>query len=181
MDTPADPDCYWVEPGRLLAGFYPDSDATETAREKLRGLLDCGIRAFVDLTEPHEPLEDYEALLHEEAAALGLTVTYARLPIPDMAVPAPDGMRAILYALARALDGGTPVYVHCWGGIGRTGTVVGCWLAERRPAGPGPDALEELTALRSACRKRRLSSPETSRQADFVRAWPVPSHSGNPA
>lgn len=31
------------------------------------------------------------------------------------------------------------VYLHCWGGIGRTGTIVGCWLA--RNGFPGKAAL----------------------------------------
>ena len=34
----------------------------------------------------------------------------------------------ILDAIDKALEDGKNVYVHCWGGIGRDGTVVGCWL-----------------------------------------------------
>ena len=37
-------------------------------------------------------------------------------------------MLAVLDAIDIALCEGHGVYIHCWGGVGRTGTVVGCWL-----------------------------------------------------
>ena len=42
-------------------------------------------------------------------------------------------------------DGGT-VYVHCWGGVGRTGTVVGCLLV--RHGLDGGDAIARIAELR---------------------------------
>jgi len=50
------PRSYWVEPGKLLAGCYPDED-DEESRRKLRGLVDCGIRQVVALMETDE--KDY--------------------------------------------------------------------------------------------------------------------------
>ena len=47
-------DCYWVEPGRLMAGEYPGDWTERSARRKLRALLDAGVRTFVDLTEQGE-------------------------------------------------------------------------------------------------------------------------------
>ncbi|WP_188406321.1 protein-tyrosine phosphatase family protein [Psychroflexus salis] len=29
---------------------------------------------------------------------------------------------------------GKKVYVHCWGGVGKTGTVIGCFLLEQQMA-----------------------------------------------
>ena len=37
MALPREPDCYWVEPDRLLAGEYPGSSVESTARAKLSG------------------------------------------------------------------------------------------------------------------------------------------------
>jgi len=167
---PADPDCYWVEPDRLLAGEYPGAFVESTARARLRALLDCGIRTFVDLTQPREPLVPYESLLISEAEARALTVSYHRHPILDADIPSEAGMREILARIRASIERGDPVYVHCWGGIGRTGTVVGCWLVETGRA--GDDVFEAIKALRAGTMKRRTQSPETSDQADFILDWP---------
>jgi protein-tyrosine phosphatase len=47
-----------------------------------------------------------------------------RIPVRDVDIPSPDTMRSILDAIDSAIDRCQPVYVHCWGGRGRTGTVV---------------------------------------------------------
>ena len=97
------PNCYWVEPGRLLAGEYPGAHDTPGARRKLGALLDAGLTYFLDLTDPADPLLPYAPLLFEEAGARGLSATYTRLSIPDMGVPAaPAQMRHILEALDQA-------------------------------------------------------------------------------
>lgn len=166
--TPRDPDCYWVQDGQLLAGEYPGDREEVTARQKLGDLLDAGIRTFVDLTESHE-LTPYSDWLASEAAARGVAVRYQRFPIEDLNVPTVPHMREILTEITRVLDAGTPVYVHCWGGIGRTGTVVGCWLVERGHT--GPSALEALDRLRLRSEKKRRPSPEMPDQLEFVRTW----------
>ena len=61
--------------------------------------------------------------------------------------------------------------MHCYGGIGRTGTVVGCWLIEQGAAGDDPIAT--IAELRANIRFRR-PSPETREQIAFVRDWPAP-------
>ena len=59
------------------------------------------------------------------------------------------------------------VYVHCWGGIGRTGTVVGCLLVDD---GLSADAaLARLDELRSVTRKRRMPAPQTREQIEIIR------------
>jgi protein tyrosine phosphatase len=59
--------------------------------------------------------------------------------------------------------------VHCWGGVGRTGTVVGCWLVRHGLA--GGDALARVEALRATTPKANRPSPETDTQRDLVRGW----------
>jgi protein-tyrosine phosphatase len=140
-----------------------------TARAKLGALLECGIRTFVDLTHPRE-LEPYESLLISEAEARALTVSYHRHPIRDADIPSEAGMREILATIRSSVERGDPVYVHCWGGIGRTGTVVGCWLVEAGRS--GDDVFEAIKTLRARTMKRRTQSPETSDQADFILEWP---------
>jgi protein-tyrosine phosphatase len=63
-------------------------------------------------------------------------------------------------------------YVHCWGGAGRTGTVVGCWLVRR---GFGGDAaLARIGALRADSPALWLDSPQTDEQRTMVRTWAEP-------
>ena len=163
-------DSYWVEEGRFLAGPYPGDPDPARERENLGAFLDFGVRRFVDLTEPgeHPP---YAPILGRIASQRTVDVDHVRLAIPDKSVPTRGQMRGILDVIDADLDEGQSVYLHCRGGAGRTGTVVGCFLIER---GLEPsDALAQIAADRSeiGSRRRRWSSPETARQRSFVLAW----------
>jgi protein-tyrosine phosphatase len=168
MEPPRDLDCYWVEQGNLLAGEYPGGMAQREARRRLRALLAAGVRTFVDLTEDGE-LIPYDTWLELEARTAGLDVAYHRFPVTDLDVPTAAGMRAILDCIDAAIGAGAPVYVHCWGGIGRTGTVVCCWLVERGRT--CEQALVDIALLREGIEKRLIRSPEMEVQRQFVKAW----------
>lgn len=171
-DIPPIPNSYWVEPGRLLAGEYPRPSANITARQKLRRLLEAGVTFIINLTEAGEsPLKPYEQVLQEEAAAAGRSVQTHRAPIRDFGTPAPEEMAHILDQIDAALAAGHTVYVHCHGGIGRTGTVVGCHLVRRGLE--GPDALRELARLRQAASTSDRPSPETEAQRQMILTWPA--------
>src|ERR1700704_2776764 len=58
-----------------------------------------------------------------------------RMPIDDMDVLSRDEMVSILDVIDAEHAIGNAVYVHCWGGHGRTGTVVGCWIQRQGIAG----------------------------------------------
>jgi protein tyrosine/serine phosphatase len=63
------------------------------------------------------------------------------------------------------------VYVHCVGGIGRTGTVVGCWLIRH---GMQPEqAFRHLAQLYKTSGQSLYNphSPETEEQARFILDW----------
>jgi ADP-ribosylglycohydrolase len=141
------------------------------ATERLQRLLEAGVTYFLDLTEAGE-LTPYAELLPSEPRPSGRAVLYARKPIPDHAVPAdPEMMVEILAYLDRALDSGHCVYLHCRAGVGRTGTVLGCYLVHR---GRTPDAaLQHLNELWQANERSLFwpSTPETEEQVDYVRNW----------
>ena len=78
-------------------------------------------------------------------------------------------MARILDDVDRVLDDGATVYVHCWGGLGRTGTVVGCWLV--RHGLDGGDPLGRIGELRRELPGGSLASPQTAAQRGMVTAW----------
>ncbi len=168
---------YWVVPGLLLAGEYPYAYDEAEGRERLRALLDAGIRLFVDLTEERESgrtgmLEPYEVPLGEEASARGLLVRKVRHPVRDMGVPPDDGLARIVGELEGAVERGEPAYVHCWGGIGRTGTAVAAFLA-RLHGVSGDEALALLDDLWQDVPKSAHfpESPQTEEQRRAVRSF----------
>ena len=159
---------YWLLPGRIVAGEYPRNPDEASSRAKLKAILEVGVTQFIDLTEPHE-LEPYAELMQSEAAARGLAAKHERHPIRDLRVPHVATMRTILDAIVANRTGVT--YVHCWGGVGRTGTVAGCLLVEA-----GFTAEEAIAILAGkwmvmAKRNRHPRSPETVEQLEFIRAW----------
>ncbi|GAB4497730.1 MAG: hypothetical protein OHK003_07350 [Anaerolineales bacterium] len=161
---------YWVEEGLFLAGEYPGGYNPEQTRRRVDAFLESGIRTFVDLTHPHE-LVPYEPILKEQAHIYDCEVSYQRFSIRDHSIPSAQTMTLILDIIDMEIQNGSPVYVHCWGGVGRTGTVVGCYLVRH---GMLPKkALERVDQLYKT-RPRDyflVRSPETEEQADFVRRW----------
>jgi protein-tyrosine phosphatase len=153
---------YWVRPGQFLAGPYPGGWDETRARERLRALLAAGVDLFVDLTESGER-DSYEPLLNDEAAKMSRRVEHIRLSIPDMDIPPAGDMVQILDTIDRAMLDNKTVYVHCMGGIGRTGTVVGCFLVRHGMSGEA--ALAEIARLLHA------GSPETPEQRAMILKW----------
>ncbi len=162
--------CYWVLPARFLAGEYPAHLDRPQAAERLDALLKAGINSFFDLTESRE-LEPYLPLLKQRAWLCGRTVHYQRFPIEDFGVPTANHMRAVLAAIDSELGAGRDIYVHCWGGVGRTGMAVGCYLAAHGQSGDA--AIEQIRAWRQSLPLFEFHprSPETAEQRDFVRNW----------
>jgi hypothetical protein len=60
------------------------------------------------------------------------------------------------------------VLVHCWGGKGRTGTVVGCWLIDEEHVG-FPEVLDRMQELLKGTRKAHHRVPDTDEQAAVLR------------
>ena len=174
---------YWVSYPHFLAGAYPGVPDEEGTRRRIAALVAAGVRTVVNLMEPDErdwqgrPFTRYDQMLVAEAARLGATARFVRIPIRDMGIPTHDTMRDILDTIDASIESGEPVYVHCWGGYGRTGTVVGCWLA-RHGVAVGDDALDRVTALRAYTSNAEHASPETEAQREMVRTWAYTADSG---
>ena len=172
------PNSYWLPERSVCCGEYPGAKAASEARRKLGLLLDAGIRSFVDLTEEQDGLAPYDALLREEAARRNIDVDWFPLGIRDMSVPTSQRMAQILESITEQARRSPAVYIHCWGGVGRTGTVAGCYLV--RCGRSGAEALEIVAnrwgLMTEDKRRRHNGSPETDRQRQFVLDWREEAH-----
>jgi dolichol-phosphate mannosyltransferase len=151
-----------------LAGEYP-SGAPEAApegagRSRLQELLQAGVDCFIDLTDEGE-LPDYRWQLPAH-------VDHLRFAIADMSVPLQVSQtKALLAALRAALAKQRRVYVHCRAGIGRTGLVIGCFLAEEAESGRKAVALLNRLWRQSARSRTWPRVPQTTEQTDYIRRW----------
>ena len=148
-----------------MAGEYPIVRDQEAGHKKLQGIVDAGVTDFLDLTDPADGLKSYHDM------KVGKPFEHRRMTIRDMDVPSRETMREILDHLQQRLDSGHKVYVHCWGGIGRTGTVVGCHLVEQGMT--ADQALEHIAHRWQSMEKvvRFPRSPQTDAQVEFIRGW----------
>jgi protein-tyrosine phosphatase len=164
---------YWVVPELLLAGPYPGSLDPAEHQKKIQTILNVGIRTFINLMHDDEkdhenrPFVPYDNLIQKYCP----NANFMRFPITDLSVPTVAEMTTILNSIDSSLDNGNPVYVHCWGGVGRTGTVVGCWLLRHGLATP-ENYIDVMFSLRRHDRESgKRMSPETGIQQHFVREW----------
>jgi len=173
--------CWWVAQPWLLAGGFPGDADPAVAAAKLDTLLAAGMRHIVCLQQAHETSRGeaciaYASALTRLAAQQQLTVTWQHFPIRDMDITDAPTMNRILDDIDAAITSGQPTYVHCYGGHGRTGTVIGCWLV--RHGLTGPDALRRLKKLRQHDDYLRAwASPQTEPQYQMVLDWaPLDTH-----
>lgn len=146
----------------LYAGEYPGDRNEDRAKLKLRQFKRFGITHFIDLTEEGE-LSPYEPLLCE--------MQYMRFPIADQRVPESiESVQNLIKTIHEIHKDSiwNKVYIHCWGGVGRTGTIVGCYLASEH--GTDYDAtIKEFERLWADCPKSaNRVSPENMEQRNFI-------------
>lgn len=162
MNPPIE-NCYWVVQGQLLAGEYPRDIDGHSSVEKINALLRAGVTVFIDLTEEEDGLLPYTSFIDG--------ASYQRFPIPDFSIQDSDDVTTlVLDAIDYHIGQGRVVYLHCWGGVGRTGTMVGCWLA--RHGESGEVAYERLQELWQECSMSACSqSPDTEEQRQYILDW----------
>lgn len=150
---------YKVE-DRFYAGEYPFAVDNINAKNKLRVLDALRISHAIDLTENNE-LIPYSQHIPR--------VCHYRFSIQDRSIPGSiDKTKGLMNYMKTILDGGGVLYVHCRGGVGRTGVIIACWFAYN---GLSPaESLEKLNLLWKECPKsvRRKHCPEYTWQEQFI-------------
>jgi atypical dual specificity phosphatase len=138
----------WLSDEGLAACSYPRDDRS------LRELAQHGVTLLINLHQRPHP--------DGTLARYGLTEIH--LPVPDFTPPTPAQLEQGIAAIESAVAAGQRVAVHCGAGLGRTGTLLACYLVKR---GLAPD--EAIARMRAV----RPGSVETPRQeaavADYAR------------
>lgn len=160
----------------LYAGEYPGDKDNEECRNKVG---EYGywhdFQYFFDLTEEGE-LNPYSQYLPDGKR-------YQRFPIQDCGIPANTYSvhRLIEEIISLGQQGEHKfgkIYIHCWGGVGRTGTIVACLYAYlMKDEGLSSDELYEraMKRLRESfkrCPKSKYRTiPDTQEQCAFIRRF----------
>ena len=166
---------YCVVKDHVYAGEFPGSLDLDESSARLESFLAFGINCFIDLTEGvPEPgkAAPYQSLLSQVASELGVQVEHHNLIIEDLSIPSLSGMKEIQDLIESQVSLGNKVYIHCWGGVGRTGTTVGCYLC--RGSKNGDEALAKTQVFFETMPKEKVGerkSPQNKEQRDFVRLW----------
>ncbi len=135
----------WITP-QVLGCSFPRRESA------LAGLAQQGVTVLVNLhTRRHDP---------SRLARHGLVEVH--LPVRDFSAPSPVQLEQGIAAIAGAVAAGERVALHCGGGLGRTGTLLACYLVHQ-----GWSAEAAVTRVR----ERRPGSIETAGQVAAVHAF----------
>ena len=156
--------CYWLMDG-LLVGSNPIAFDPNVTAQRTEGLHRAGVRRVVSLLSRDELFafceEDDDKWLEE--------FEHHVFPIRDGGVPTAATMRLILNVIDQSVARNEVVFVHCWGGRGRTGLAAACFVA-RHGVAVGQAALNLIARKRFEV-GLFAPAPETKVQLEFARNW----------
>lgn len=145
------PESNWVIPDRLLVGAYPASQSDVETFELLISILKLKTTTFVCLQQEYRThgiteamwrsghalrpyFEDVKLIIKNKAMFKSLSehpgvvdpqnLDFVHFPIRDCSISDDAAVLKLSQSLVARMDKGERLYLHCWGGHGRTGTVV---------------------------------------------------------
>lgn len=158
---------WWVTDNFLAGPVFFSGDLTADVRN-LAKLEAAGISTIISLVGLDQYYSD-EIESEIFAWAIVPRFVWYSMEVEDGSAPGSDTMQMILQWIDVALMKDRKVYLHCHSGRGRTGTVVGCWLA-RHSIALGDAVIDHMAELRAAAGLSG-SCPETPAQIELVTHW----------
>jgi hypothetical protein len=147
---------------RIYAGEYPATSNAVLGRREAARFTKFGITHFIDLTEAGE-LSPYSQWLPENCSHIRFAIKDCDTPTSMESVT--EMLNNIINTIKR--DNNAKIYIHCRGGIGRTGTVVGCYYALLLKDFTA--AINLLERQFAQCPKSTFRrTPETLKQRQFI-------------
>jgi atypical dual specificity phosphatase len=146
----------WLDDEGVAACKYPRDE------KLLRELANNGVTVLINLHERS----------HVEETFRRHGLSQVHLPVPDFTPPTPAQLAQGVSAIETARASGHKVAVHCGAGLGRTGTLLACYLVKR---GRAPE--EAIGNIREL----RPGSIETRQQEAAVAAYAVALRQGGDA
>jgi atypical dual specificity phosphatase len=141
-------DADWVVDGKIIALALPGEGDIEVLRR-------AGVTLVVTAAS-----EAYADPVHDWCVARGMR--HLRYHVRDMTAPELTQARDFVAEVRRELSSGGRVAVHCLGGVGRTGTLIACYLV-----GEGAGARDAIAAVR----RRRSGSVQTRSQERCIEEY----------
>ena len=139
------PESNWVIQGKLLVGAFPGYVNDKENERMLTKILNCGVSTFVSLQKEYDNnnpeekwkndiglrpyFKDAEKMIKEKQLYPNLNTSVEKLtlfhePIKDCDTIDDTTTVTLAKKLVKAIYDGEVIYLHCWGGHGRTGVIV---------------------------------------------------------
>jgi protein tyrosine phosphatase len=148
---------------------YPlhyDNDLDDN--ERIKCLLESGIRTFVCLTEQEPTYQEcMEQIYLNRKMISNIPLKFIWYPIIDKHVPEYNSVDQFTNELIERYNGGENILLHCMSGNGRTGTIAACFIG-RLLSCSGEDALKRVGMSHDCRDQPKGCAPETDDQFELV-------------
>ena len=184
------PESNIVIPGKLIVGAYPGDDNNVLNTHNLIKILNCNVTTFVCLQKEYDPnipdfrwrcklglrpyFKDVENLIkikseYKELKTDITSVSFIHKPIADCCIIDDTETINLARKLVQLICNGEVLYIHCWGGHGRTGVIV-CLMLHLMYNLTADEAMRRCQIVHDMRRDKVIvSSPQTATQKEQVR------------